>query len=76
MFELPLPPLYERFGRIQRDVAARHGVALIPKRVLLSVIEDSEATIDTIHLTQDRHDRMAAVVRSMLEPVMPEASSP
>lgn len=76
MFELPLPPLYERFGRIQRDLAARHGVALIPKRVLLSVIEDSAATIDTIHLTQDGHERMAAVVWSILEPVMPVDQHP
>jgi acyl-CoA thioesterase-1 len=76
MFELPLPPLYERFGRLQRDLAARHGVALIPKRVLLSVIEDSAATIDTIHLTQDGHERMAAVVWSVLEPAMPPGSAP
>jgi len=71
MFELPLPPLHERFGRIQRKLAARHGVALIPKRVLLSVIEGTDATVDSLHLTQQGHDRMAALVWAILAPAMP-----
>jgi acyl-CoA thioesterase-1 len=74
MFELPIPPLYERFGRVQRKLASRHGVALIPKRILLSVIEAADATVDSLHLTQRGHDRMAAVVWALLEPVMREAA--
>jgi acyl-CoA thioesterase-1 len=74
MFELPIPPLYEGFGRVQRDLASRHGVALIPKRVLLSVVEAAEATIDSIHLTQQGHDRMASFVWALLEPAMPPES--
>ena len=74
MFELPIPPLYEGFGRVQRDLASRHGVALIPKRILLSVIAAADATVDSLHLTQQGQGRMADVVWALLEPAMPEAS--
>lgn len=74
MFELPIPPLYEGFGRVQRTCASRHGVALIPKRILLSVIEAADATVDSLHLTQQGHDEMAAVVWAMLEPAIREAA--
>ncbi len=74
MFELPIPPLYEGFGRVQRDLASRHGVALIPKRILLSVIEAADATVDSLHLTQQGQDRMAAVVWALLEPAIREAA--
>ena len=73
MFELPIPPLFEGFGRVQRTCASRHGVALIPKRILLSVIEAADATVDSLHLTQQGQDRMAAVVWALLEPAMPAA---
>ena len=76
MFELPIPPLYEGFGRVQRNLASRHGVALIPKRILLSVIAAADATVDSLHLTQQGHDGMADVVWALLEPAMPEASGP
>ncbi len=72
MFELPLPPLYHEFGRIQRNVAARYNATMIPKRVLLSVIAGSESTLDSIHLTQSGHqlmaDRVWAVLQSAFEP--------
>ena len=76
MFELPIPPLYEGFGRVQRDLASRHGVVLIPKRILLSVIAAADATVDSLHLTQQGHDEMADVVWTLLAPAMPEASGP
>lgn len=72
MFELPIPPLYEAYGRVQRNLASRYGVALIPKRVLLSVVEAAEATVDSIHLTQQGHERMASFVWALLEPAVPQ----
>lgn len=72
MFELPLPPFHDRYGRIQRDLADRHGVALIPKRVLLSVILAGGATIDSIHLTGAGHERMAEAVWAIVGPAMPD----
>ncbi len=56
------------------DAGSRHGVALIPKRILLSVIEAADATVDSLHLTQQGHDRMAAVVWALLEPAIREAA--
>jgi hypothetical protein len=49
-------------------------VALIPKRILLSVIEAADATVDSLHLTQQGQDRMTAVVWALLEPAMREAA--
>jgi acyl-CoA thioesterase-1 len=59
MFELPLPPFFHEYGRAQRNLAAKHHVGLIPKRVFLSVIAERQATLDTIHLSQSGHQRMA-----------------
>jgi acyl-CoA thioesterase I len=68
MFDLPLPPLYNEFGRIQRRLAAQYGVLLIPKRVLVDVIARDGATLDSIHLTERGHQRMAEVVWRVIEP--------
>ena len=62
MFELPLPPSYNEYGRAQRRVARRHEVLLVPKRVMLSVLLQDGATLDTIHLSQGGHGRMAVAV--------------
>lgn len=66
MFELPLPPFYHRYGVIQRRIARRYDVPLIPKRVLLGVITSGGATIDSIHLTQAGHRSLAASVGGIL----------
>lgn len=62
MFELPLPPFCNEYGRIQRRMAAKHNVCLIPKRVFLSVIADKTSTLDSIHLTQSGHQQMSDCV--------------
>jgi len=59
MLELPLPPFRHEFGRIQRALARQYHVALVPKRVFLSVLTASDATVDTIHLSQTGHQHMA-----------------
>lgn len=66
MFELPLPPLAHGYGMAQRTIAARYNVRLVPKRVFLSILADDDSTLDSIHLSQDGHDRMANVVASFL----------
>lgn len=66
MFELPLPPLYHRYAIVQRAAAVRHGVQLIPKRHFASVIAGTESTLDSIHLSQSGHERMAGVVWRMI----------
>ena len=68
MFELPLPPLCNEYGRMQRRLAARYGVRLIPKRVFISVLAGGEATLDTIHLSAAGHQQMADEVWSVIGP--------
>lgn len=62
MFELPLPPGYVGYGYVQRRLAKKHGVTLIPKRYLMAVLADPAATVDTIHLTTSGHRQMADLV--------------
>ncbi|MDA1213629.1 MAG: GDSL-type esterase/lipase family protein, partial [Planctomycetota bacterium] len=69
MFELPLPPFYNEFGRIQRRLASRYGVLLIPKRYFLDVLAGDASTLDTIHLSQKGHQQMAETVWQIVEPM-------
>lgn len=62
MFEIPLPPLGNRFGQVQRQLARKYHVHLIPKEVLADVLLSPETTLDSIHLTQAGHDRLAEVI--------------
>ncbi|QDV16254.1 Esterase TesA precursor [Gimesia panareensis] len=68
MLELPLPPFYNRFGLIQRELARKYGAKLIPKRVFLSVLAGGGATLDSIHLSQAGQQQMADVVWEVVGP--------
>lgn len=68
MFELPLPPFCHEYGRLQRVIAAKHGVKLIPKRVLLSVLAAEGSTLDSIHLSPSGHQRMADTIWRLVSP--------
>ena len=68
MFELPLPPLCNDYGLIQRRLAAEYAVVMIPKRVLVGVLTTADATVDGIHLTQAGHQLMAEVVGNLVRP--------
>lgn len=68
MFELPLPPFRQNVGAIQRRLARKHNVRLIPKSVLLGVVAGADATVDGLHLSQSGHERMAAEVWSIIGP--------
>jgi acyl-CoA thioesterase-1 len=72
MFELPLPPFCNEYGRIQRRLASRHGVLLIPKRVFLAVLTGERATLDSVHLAREGHERMAETVWQVLRPAYRE----
>ncbi len=62
MLELPLPPFYNAYGRIQRDLAARHHLPLISKREFAAVIFFPNATLDTVHLSKSGHRLFADMV--------------
>jgi acyl-CoA thioesterase I len=68
MFELPLPPLCNEYGRIQRRLAVQYNVRLIPKRVFISVLATGDATLDSIHLSSTGHEKMAAAVWRIVAP--------
>ncbi len=67
MFELPLPPFCHEYGRVQRNIAAKYNVTLVPKRVLLSVIASGDLTVDAIHLSRTGHQMMADCVWRLVE---------
>ena len=67
MFELPLPPLCNEYGRVQRRVAARHNVRLIPRRCLMGVLASHAGTSDLVHLTQEGHRRLAEMASTIID---------
>ena len=62
MLELPLPPFYNRFGRIQRELAYRYDVVLIPKREFARAIFAPGTTLDGLHFSEAGHTQMADMV--------------
>jgi acyl-CoA thioesterase I len=68
MFELPLIPQATPYGQVQRRLAKKYGVVLIPKRYFAGIISGKEATSDGLHLTKVGADRMASLVARILRP--------
>jgi acyl-CoA thioesterase I len=66
MFELPVLPFFNGYGYAQRELAAKHNVALIPRRLLASVLFSQDATLDSIHLSNDGHRQLAEGVADSL----------
>jgi acyl-CoA thioesterase-1 len=66
MFELPLPPLSTRYGEIQRRLASRHQIRLIPRRHFIGVLTATGSTVDGIHLSQRGQDRLRLIVLELL----------
>jgi acyl-CoA thioesterase-1 len=62
MLELPLPPTYDAFGRVQRRLARQYHTILVPRRVLLGVLQQRGTTLDSIHLTAEGHQDMADAI--------------
>lgn len=72
MFELPLPPSYNAYGKAQRDLAKQFGVTLIPKRYFAPVLAGQGATVDGLHLSPQGHIAMAeTIVRLLAKPGVP-----
>ncbi|HET6324406.1 MAG TPA: SGNH/GDSL hydrolase family protein, partial [Planctomycetaceae bacterium] len=62
MMELPLPPFYNAYGRVQRELAAKHRVPLISKRDFARVVFTPDATRDTVHLSETGHGLFAELI--------------
>lgn len=67
MFEIPLFPLQNVYGQVQREVAAKYGVILIPKRCLMSVWCLKGGTLDGIHFSQTGHNAIARMIADVLK---------
>jgi lysophospholipase L1-like esterase len=70
MLELPLPPLANRYGQVQRRLAREFGVTLIPKRHLAAILSAPGATVDGLHLSASGHARMARMVGGFVAPLL------
>jgi len=70
MFELPLLPHKIGFGRVQRRVAAEHGIFLIPKHCFTAVLSGADATSDGLHLSKPGAEHMAALMAKVVSPVL------
>lgn len=68
MLELPLPPFCNGYGLVQRRLARRFGVVLIPRRFFADVLSSEQTTLDGLHLSQRGHERMADMIWSFLRP--------
>jgi len=66
MMELPLFPFQSDYGRVQRTLARRFNVYLIPKRYLARVLGTQGATTDGLHLSEAGTQAMADTVYSIL----------
>ena len=66
IFELPLYPFANAFGRAQRSTAAKYGAALLPKRAFAKVLGMKGGTIDGLHLAQPGHDALAQIMAAVI----------
>lgn len=66
LFELPLPPLSVRYCDVQRRLAARYQVALVPRRQFLQVMTTAGGTVDGIHLSDNGQARLTDLVEGLL----------
>ena len=66
MFELPLFPLKNEYGKVQRDLAKQYGVTLIPKRYFAKILGTEGATSDGLHLSTSGQSLFANMVARIL----------
>ena len=68
LVELPLPPTFNEFGRVQRQRAREFGATLISKRLFVDVLSTRDATVDGVHLSPHGHQLMADRLWAHIEP--------
>ena len=67
VFELPLFPFGNAFGKAQRNLARKYNVTLIPKHYLTDVFALKGGTVDGLHLSQKGHDALANSINRLLK---------
>lgn len=66
LFEIPLFPFQNDYGRAQREIAKACGAAMLPKRFFTHVLGMQNATLDGLHLSQAGHDALAGIISGIL----------
>lgn len=66
MFELPTVIFSTEYLAVQRRIAAKHRVPLIPRRHLAWVLAERGSTVDGLHLSDSGHQRVADTIRAIL----------
>lgn len=67
MLELPLFPFRNAWGAAQRQIAAKYGAVMLPKRYFAKVLATRNGTIDGLHLSQEGHEAMARLIADVLQ---------
>jgi acyl-CoA thioesterase-1 len=67
LFELPLLPFCNAFGKAQRNLAAKYNVILLPKHYMTDVFGLKDGTLDGLHLSQKGNDAMANSIYSLIK---------
>jgi acyl-CoA thioesterase-1 len=70
LMELPLPPLCNEYGRVQRRLARDFEATLISKRVFAGVLAASDATVDGVHLSPHGHQLMSERIWKQVDPLI------
>lgn len=76
LIELPLAPLYEEYGRIQRRLALRYGAVLVPKRYFAAVLCTRDPGSDGLHISTLGATHMADTMRDLLAPLLVASTQP
>ncbi len=66
MMDLPLLPHWIEYGQVQRRLAKKYGVYLIPKRYFARVMSGANTTSDGLHLSKEGNRRMAQLVAEVI----------
>jgi len=67
LLELPLFPFRNAYGMAQRDIVAKYGIAMLPKRCFAQVLGTENGTLDGLHLSQAGHDEMARIIAGVIQ---------
>ena len=62
MFALPVPPFRSDYAEIQRSLAEKYNVILIPKHYFADILTGDKYSADGLHLSNAGHARMADII--------------
>lgn len=67
MLELPLRPFQNQYGAVQRELSAKHGVILVPKRILARLLCKSDQPLGQWQLLPEQHEELARILADLLD---------